>query len=124
MSENATAAKLEMLKTSEQVQAYLGSISDSSFPEEYRLPSSIVSLTTGGANGIHRLTFTPHQSPNIPATAILKHATPYVFEIDGQTVVWDLWPFELNALRDVPSTETVKPPKVYWVDEANHVMIM
>ncbi|KAK6337834.1 hypothetical protein TWF696_001313 [Orbilia brochopaga] len=127
---NTRSSKLEMLKSTDQVLAYLSSVSDASFPDGFRRPKSVTELTTGIGNGVHRLILntspptTQHEAAaQTPSTAILKHSTPYVFQIDGQTVVWDLWPFELYALRDVPNTEFVKTPKVYWVDESNRVMI-
>ncbi|KAF3938957.1 hypothetical protein ABW19_dt0202364 [Dactylella cylindrospora] len=123
MAEISTAPKLEMLKSTEQVEAYLSSITDSSFPEPYRSPTSVIQLTTGIANGIHRLTFPKFHHNQLAPSAILKHSTPYVFNINGQTIVWDLWPYELYALQDVPNTEFVKTPKVLWIDEVNHVMI-
>ncbi|KAJ6258556.1 hypothetical protein Dda_6600 [Drechslerella dactyloides] len=127
---DAHPPKLEMLKSTDQVLAYLSSVNDTTFPEDFRHPKSVTELTTGIGNGVHRLTFTTPlairnetSASTPPSTAILKHSTPYVFQIGGQTVVWDLWPFELYALRDVPNTAFVKTPEVYWVDESNRVMI-
>ncbi|KAK6352395.1 hypothetical protein TWF730_009222 [Orbilia blumenaviensis] len=129
----ASTTKLELLQSEDQVKAYLTSISDSSFPEFFRTPLSIIKISHGLGNGVHRLVLnTPTISnanssghdPTSTGTVILKHSTPYVFNINNQEVVWDLWPFETNALRDVPNTGVVRPPKVYWVDEVNRVMFI
>ncbi|KAF3923128.1 hypothetical protein ABW20_dc0107475 [Dactylellina cionopaga] len=121
MADEATP-KLELLTSSDQIQKYLDFITDPSFPEAFRSPVSMKNLSLGGiGNGVHRLTLNTIPE-TLTSTVILKHSTPYVFTIGGQKVVWDLWPFELNALRDVPNTRFVKTPKVYWVDEINRVV--
>ncbi|KAF3921197.1 hypothetical protein ABW21_db0203313 [Orbilia brochopaga] len=131
MTDARSFAKLEMLRSADQVLAYLSSIKDATFPESFRCPESVTELTTGIGNGVHRLTLNTHNlafqqktNTQAPSTVILKHSTPYVFQINGQTVTWDLWPFELLALKDVPRTEFVKAPQVYWVDEGNRVLII
>ncbi|KAK6339669.1 hypothetical protein TWF718_009065 [Orbilia javanica] len=118
--------KLELLKSEDQVRAYLNSITDSSFPEIFRTPVSSANITNGIGNAVHRLalnTAIPND-PTLTGTVILKHSNPYIFNIDNQKVVWDLWPFETQALREVPHTEIVRSPKVYWVDEINRVMFV
>ncbi|KAK6523661.1 hypothetical protein TWF281_001637 [Arthrobotrys megalospora] len=123
----ADTSKLELLQSEDQVQAYLASITDASFPDVFRSPLSTTKISNGLGNGVHRLVLNTTSSSNDPTltgTVILKHSTPYVFNINNQEVVWDLWPFELYALRDVPNTEAVKTPKLYWVDEVNRVMFI
>ncbi|KAK6498866.1 hypothetical protein TWF481_011438 [Arthrobotrys musiformis] len=120
------AVSLETLRSEDQVKEYLKSITDFSFPEIFRSPSSITNITNGVGNAVHRLVLNT-STPNDPTpikTVILKHSNPYVFNINNQKVVWDLWPFEIYALRDVPNTEIVKSPKLYWVDEVNRVMFI
>ncbi|EWC47301.1 hypothetical protein DRE_03420 [Drechslerella stenobrocha 248] len=123
-----TPTKLAMLKSTEQVLEYLSVVAGASLPERFRNPTSIIQLTTGLANGIHRLVLSaPLSNTNIgdgPRTVILKHSTPHIIDVGGKTVVWDLWPYDLRALREVPNTERVKTPKVYWVDETNRVVII
>ncbi|EGX52971.1 hypothetical protein AOL_s00007g307 [Orbilia oligospora ATCC 24927] len=120
----ADTPNLELLKSKEQVQAYLDSITDPSFPEAFRSPLSSFNITNGIGNAVHRLVLNTSISnnPTSTGTVILKHSNPYIFNIDGQKFVWDLWPFEANALQDVPHTEVVKAPKLYWVDHVNRVM--
>ncbi|KAK6531740.1 hypothetical protein TWF694_002915 [Orbilia ellipsospora] len=122
-STTAERPKLKLLDSAEEVQAYLNAITSPSFPEAFRSPSQVTKLTTGIANGIHRLAYVNTTGSSLPETLILRHSTKYVFEISGRTVVWDLWPFELQALQHVPNTEFVKTPKVYWVDEVNRVIL-
>ncbi|KAK6513871.1 hypothetical protein TWF506_008302 [Arthrobotrys conoides] len=122
----ADTPNLELLKSEKQIQEYLDSITDPSFPEIFRSPLSSNNITNGIGNAVHRLVLNTSISndPTTTGTVILKHSNPYIFNIDGQKVVWDLWPFEVNALRDVPNTEVVKTPKVYWVDHFNRVMFI
>ncbi|EPS35953.1 hypothetical protein H072_10560 [Dactylellina haptotyla CBS 200.50] len=118
--------EFEQLDSADKIQAYLSSITDTSFPEAFRSPVSIAALAGGSGNGVHRLTYntTNATSNATPATIVLKHTIPYVFTVNGAKVVWDTWPFGILAQREVPSTEFVKIPKVYWVDEVKRVMLM
>ncbi|RVD87907.1 uncharacterized protein DFL_002110 [Arthrobotrys flagrans] len=122
----AETPQLELLNSEDQVRAYLNSITDSSFPEIFRSPLSSTNITNGVGNAVHRLVLNTSISndPTSTGTVILKHSNPYVFNINNKKVVWDLWPFEIYALRDVPNTEIVRSPKLYWVDEVNRVMFI
>jgi len=95
-------------------------------PDAFR-NAKIDVITGGHLNFTYRLHLkSPFVSPFglSVETAILKHCTCFMSVDRGIQIPINRWRYEKLALQNIPSTDIIKVPRLYFEDEPQHVLIM